>query len=123
MPEIDPKIKEAALKPFKEKAELVTGFIEEIREKLGDEGATKVNDTLVGLQGTLLEATQIHEAAIDENITTKDRNAKLVEVNNDLYIKNSQALKGQSGQEEHQTTEDMDEDEALDAFTESVVGK
>lgn len=119
MPDIDPKIKEAALKPFKEKTDLAAGFIDEIREKLGDEKATEINDTLIGLQGTIVEATQIHDAAIDDQLTTKDRNSKLVEVNNDLYIKNSQALKGDVKPEPN--ANDMDDDEALDTFVGSVI--
>lgn len=119
MPDIDPKIKEAALKPFKEKSDLAAGFIDEIREKLGEEESTKINDTLIGLQGTLVEAAQVHEATVEENINTKDRNAKLVEVNNDLYIKNSAALKKDVKPEPN--ANDMDDDEALDTFVGSVV--
>lgn len=119
MPDIDPKIKEAALKPFKEKTDLASGFIDEIREKLGEEDATKINDTLIGLQGTIVEASQVHEATIEESIVTKDRNSKLVEVNNDLYIKNSAALKKDVKPEPN--ANDMDDDEALDTFVGSVV--
>lgn len=116
---IDPKKLEEALKPYKEKADLATGFIDEIREKLGDEKATEINDTLIGLQGTLVEASQIVETTMSDSLATKDRNSKLVEVNNDLYIKNSQALKGDVKPEPN--ANDMDEDEALDTFVGSVV--
>lgn len=117
--ELDPKVKEAALKPFKEKSDLAAGFIDEIREKLGEENATLVNDSLVGLQATLGEASEVHEAAIEDSLTTKERNKQLVEVNNDLYIKNSAALK--KDVKEEPNANDMDEDEALDTFVGSVV--
>jgi hypothetical protein len=107
------------LKPFQEKVELADGFIEEIREKLGAENATLINDSLLGLRGTITEANTVFEEAAINNFETQERNKKLADVNNDLYIKNSEALKGAKKPEPN--ANDLDEDDALDAFAESVI--
>lgn len=109
-------------KPFKEKADLVDGFIDEIREKLGEEDATKINDTLVGLQSTVKEAEDLHVGAVTEQIKIKDRNDQLVQVNNDLYIKNSDAIKGKQDPQNKPEEQIQDADQALDAFSDSILG-
>lgn len=102
--------KDEALKPFKEKTELVDGFIEEIREKLGEDEATKINDTLVGLRTTVTETSELIEQTVDENLTLAGRNRELADVNNELYIKNRDALKPNSGKPNPSEDEDEDDD-------------
>lgn len=110
---------EEALKPFKEKTVEAELYIDEIREKLGEEKATEINDSLINLKSAIIGASEVHSTSIEDTLATKDRNSKLVEVNNDLYIKNSQALKGDVKPEPN--ANDMDDDEALDTFVGSVV--
>ena len=114
---MDEKAKEELLKPFKEKIDLADGFIEEIREKLGADNATLVNDSLIGLRSTITEANQLHETVVVDNYTTHEKNKKLADVNNDLYIKNSAALRDKV----KPVVEELDDDEALDVFAESVI--
>jgi hypothetical protein len=102
--------KDEALKPFKEKTELVDGFIEEIREKLGEDEATKINDTLVGLRTTVTETSELIENTVDENLKYAERNRELADVNNELYIKNRDALKPNTGKPNNEDIDDEDDD-------------
>jgi hypothetical protein len=111
-----PEDVEKATQPFKEKTELVDGFISEIREKLGEDEASKISDTLLGLQSTITEAADLHTAAVTDRLKFADRNKQLVEVNNDLYIKNSNAIKGVGDKPNTNNADDMDDDEALRAY-------
>jgi hypothetical protein len=108
MTKIDDKRKQEALKPFKEKVDLIDGFIEEAREKLGDD-ATKINDTLVGLRTTLTEANELVETTVTENLTFADRNRELADVNNELYIKNRDSLKPNTGKPNIEIDDDDDD--------------
>jgi len=113
---------EEALKPFNEKADLVDGFISEIRDKLGEEEATKINETLLGLQGTVKEAVEVHTTATEDFLKTSKRNKELLEVNNDLYIGYSQAIKGISDKNKKPELDtDMDDDEALDSYANAAM--
>ena len=105
------------LKPFQEKIELVDGFMEEIRDKLGADNATLVNDSLIGLRGTLTEAATVHEETAVKNFETQERNKKLADVNNDLYIQHSAALKNKPVA----AAEELDDDDALDAYVDEVI--
>ena len=105
------------MKPFQEKIELVDGFMEEIREKLGADNATLVNDSLIGLRGTLTEASTVYEETAVSNFETQERNKKLADVNNDLYIKNSAALKNKPTI----AAEEIDEDDALETFVDELL--
>ena len=105
------------MKPFQEKIELVDGFMEEIREKLGADNATLVNDSLIGLRGTLAEASTVFEETATSNFETQERNKKLADVNNDLYIKNSAALKNKPVV----VDEELDDEDALDAYVDEIV--
>jgi hypothetical protein len=107
--------KEEALQPFKEKTELVDGFIEEIREKLGEDEATKINDTLVGLRTTVTETSDLIETTVDENLKYAERNRELADVNNELYIKNRDALKPNTGKP-NPNEDDDDDDDPLETY-------
>lgn len=113
--------KDEALQPFKEKTDLIDGFIEEIREKLGDD-ATKVNDTLVGLRTTVTEASDLIETTVDENLTYAERNRELADVNNELYIKNRDSLKPNKGKP-NPDEDDDDDDDPLDTYGELATTK
>lgn len=117
---IDEKAKEEALKPFKEKVDLADSFIDEIRQTLGDDEASKITQSLLGLRGTITEANEIHETVVTDHLVTKERNSELLNANNDLYIKNSATLKGKSVEDE---TVNIDEDDALDTFVDELLGK
>lgn len=105
------------MKPFQEKIELVDGFMEEIREKLGADNATLVNDSLIGMRGTLTEAASAYEETAVANFETQERNKKLADVNNDLYIKNSAALKNKPTVADTE----IDDDDALDTYVDELV--
>lgn len=113
--------KDEALQPFKEKTELIDGFIEEIREKLGDD-ATKVNDTLVGLRTTVTETSDLIETTVDENLKYAATNQDLAIVNNELYIKNRDALKPNGNQNNNNDVDD-DDDDPLDTYGELATTK
>lgn len=114
--------KDEALQPFKEKTELIDGFIEEIREKLGDD-ATKVNDTLVGLRTTVTETSDLIESTVDENLKYAETNRDLADVNNELYIKNRDALKPNNGNQNNDNNFDDDDDDPLDTYGELATTK
>lgn len=113
--------KDEALQPFKEKTELIDGFIEEIREKLGDD-ATKINDTLVGLRGTVTETSDLIETTVDENLKYAETNRNLADVNNELYIKNRDALKPNNGNQNNENLDDEDDD-PLDTYGDLAMKK
>lgn len=105
----------------------IEGSIEKIRAALGDEEAAKINDELINLQSEVKAVDETHTDVLTDNVKIEDRNKKLVEVNNDLYIKNSQALKGTgsgAGNQNHnENIDDMDDDEALSSFVDIATGK
>lgn len=113
----------AAQEPFLETTLNVEQHIEKIRTELGDEAATKVNDTLLNIQADLAKVTELHTDVLTESIKTADRNQKLAEVNNDLYIKHSEAIKGTTGAPQPNELDNMDDNDALDAYSTDVVEK
>jgi len=105
----------------------IEGSIEKIRAALGDEEAAKINDELINLQSEVKAVDETHTDVLTDHVKIEDRNKKLVEVNNDLYIKNSQALKGTgsgAGNQNHnENLDDMDDDDALASFVGIATGK
>lgn len=112
---------EEELKPFQEKAELADGFIDEIKEKLGEEDSSKITESLLGLRSTIVEATDLHKTTVEEKIKYEKRNKELVEVNNDLFIKNSNAIKGKNDPKDNDL--DIDDDDSLDTYLEEATKK
>lgn len=114
-----------AKEPFLEHTLNIEGSVEKIRAALGDEEAAKINDELINLQSEVKAVDETHTNILTEHVKIEDRNKKLVEVNNDLYIKNSASLKGNgSGAgNQHVDVDDMDEDDAIETFVNIAVGK
>ena len=65
---------------------------------------------------SLLAAT-VHEETAVKNFETQERNKKLADVNNDLYIQHSAALKNK----QVAAVEEIDDDDALDTFVDEVM--
>lgn len=111
--------------PFLETTLSIEKKVEKIRETLGDEEASKINDLLIDVQSNVKKAEELHVETLTEHVKISDRNKELVEVNNDLYIKNSHALKGTDQSVNNELDmDDLDSDDALDNYsTEVMKGK
>ena len=102
---------------FKEKVDFVDAIIDETKEKLGDKAA-EVTEQLINIKATLVEATEIHDGVFDQNEDLAKKNADILKVNNDLYIKNSSHLKTHVQQE---TVDVIEEDVDLgDQYAELI---
>lgn len=84
-------------------------LVTDIREKLGDDAAL-ISEQLLSMQTTLEEATKVHQSIVDEKSKLEDRNKELLNVNNNLFIRQSNTPVKIS--EEQQQIED----DPLDAY-------
>jgi len=94
---------------FKEKTDMAELLVTDIREKLGDDAAL-ISEQLLSMQTTLEEATKVHQTTVEEKAKLEDRNKELLNVNNNLFIRQSNTPVKIS--EEQQQIED----DPLDAY-------
>lgn len=94
---------------FKEKIEMVDLLITDVREKLGDEAAV-ISEQLLSMQTTLEEAATVHTSTVEEKTKLEERNKELLNVNNNLFIRQSNTTIQRTEQEQHI------EDDPLDAY-------
>jgi hypothetical protein len=116
------RLADVEAEPFLERTLSIEEHVENIRSKLGEEVATQINDELLNLQSEVVAVTDLHKTVVTEKLKVADRNSQLVEVNNDLYIKNSNSLKGSSNQNQINDFDDMDDDDAIDEYASAVMG-
>lgn len=110
-------------KKFKEKAEYADALIEEVKEKLGDD-AGKVSEQLLGLRATITEATEIHNETVGEKEKVESYNKELLTVNNNLFIKGSQNIRGDKQEPDiHNDDDDDDENPLADYLELATKGK
>lgn len=73
---------------FKEKTDMAELLITDIREKLGDDAAL-ISEQLLSMQTTLEEAGKVYKSTVEEKAKLEDRNKELLNVNNNLFIRQS----------------------------------
>lgn len=73
---------------FKEKTDMIELLVTDVREKLGDDAAL-ISEQLLSMQTTLEEASTVHQTLIDEKTKLEERNKELLNVNNNLFIRQS----------------------------------
>lgn len=83
---------------FKEKIGFVDLLITDVRDKLGDDAAL-ISEQLLSLQTTVEEATTAHQTMVDEKTKLEERNKELLNVNNNLFIRQSNAPVAKTDQE------------------------
>jgi molybdopterin converting factor small subunit len=94
---------------FKEKTEMVDLLVTDIREKLGDDAAV-ISEQLLSLQTTIEEAATVHGATVEAKTKLEERNKELLNVNNNLFIRQSNTPIVRTEEEQHI------EDDPLDAY-------
>jgi len=94
---------------FKEKTDMVDLLVTDIREKLGDEAAV-ISEQLLSLQTTIEEAATVHGTVVEEKTKLEERNKELLNVNNNLFIRQSNTPTVRTEEEQHI------EDDPLDAY-------
>lgn len=85
---------------FKKVTESIDETIATIRKDLGKDAAAKVSQHLIHVQEQVKSATEVHDATFEENQALSERNTELLNVNNDLYVKAADQIKGTSNNEQ-----------------------
>lgn len=98
---------------FNEQVDMTDLIIDEMKEKLGD-NAGVVAEHLINIKTTMSKAGDIHAKIVDANQALTKRNGELLEVNNNLFIKNSDSLK--RAEERKQNEDIIDDEDPLDAY-------
>lgn len=96
---------------FDEQVEMTDAYIDEIREKLGDD-ASKITEQLLGIKTTVAAAGDIHTTILTEQEKIVARNKDLLEVNNNLFIKNA----GNLNKRDKDPIEEIDDEDAVEAY-------
>lgn len=116
---MDEKTREEALKPLVEKKEMIDLLVDSVKEKLGD-ASVSVQEDLLQIQANAKEAVDIHTEKVESEYKLSKRNAELLEVNNNLFIRNSNNNK--DIKENDVTMSNVDDEDALESYLDLATG-